>query len=1417
MDVKQHTKKVHPYIQFVMSYNKNVFYTYEKLYFNTGECSKYVLNGTQLEDDGLQYNNDDGDDDDELQEEYWDIGDPTWCCVSCESMMWYDERVRKDRKTCNPRFSLCCMQGKVELPFLKKPPATLMNLLSKNDSKSKNFINNIRAYNMMFSFTSMGGKIDRTINQGRSTYTFKLHGQNYHNIGSLLPVEGASPKFTQLYIYDTEDEVSNRKRAISPTNPDAFDDDIISKLKDMLDEHNSLAKAFRMARDRFAYTGCKNIKLRLIGRRAKDGRTYNLPTTSEVAALIVGDIGCAPDERDIVVQTQTGSLQRINELHPSYLALQYPLLFPYGEDGYSCDILHSDAYEANTKKRKKLTMREFFAFRIMERNVERGCALLVARRLFQQFLVDAYTMIETERLNFIRRNQQVLRADKYITLRESVANGHTNPSTRGRRIVLPSSFTGGARYMIQNYQDAMATCREFGYPDLFITFTCNPKWPEVVRYAKRMGVRPEDRPDILCRVFKIKLDQLVRDLKKGRLFGRVQSVMYTVEFQKRGLPHVHILLFLHREDKFPNADHIDKIISAEIPDKEKNPQLYQVVTELMLHGPCGGSNTSPCMEHGKCSKHFPKKFVENTTVDESGYPVYRRRNNGVKVVKGEVELDNRYVVPYNPKLLLKYHAHINVEWCNQSRSIKYLFKYINKGYDRVTASISADDADEQDEIKMYYDCRYVSACEAAWRIFGFDIHYRTPSVERLNFHLPGEQSVVYNESESLDVVLDKRTVDETMFLAWMECNKTNDEARKLTYADFPKKFVWNRELREWTPRQKGFAIGRVYHASPGSGERYYLRTLLNHVRGPKCYEDIRTVDEVICPTFKEACYMRGLLDDDNEYIDGIKEASKWGTAYYLRNLFAMLLISGSMSRPEEVWEQTWDLLSDDILHKQRRFFRIPDLNLSDEEIRNYALAEIETILQKNGSSLRNFSSMNVPDEILMKDSGNRLLAAELSYDRAKLAEEHAILLPRLTDEQRTVYDDIMTAIHDGKGGVFFLYGYGGTGKTFLWRTLCSAIRSKGEIVLPVASSGIASLLLPNGSTAHSRFGIPLNPTEDSFCSRITPDSDLTGLLVKTKLIIWDEAPMTQKYCFEALDRSLRDVMRFSDTEYADKPFGGKVVVFGGDFRQILPVVPKGSRQDIVGAAINSSYLWHSCKVLKLTKNMRLHSDSSSSNADEVKEFSDWLLKVGDGNAGEPNDGEATIPIDDDLLIKDTSNPVKAIVESTYPLIHENMWEPTYFQERAILAPTNEIVERVNEHVLSLMPGEVREYLSSDSISKADNVGNYGDVYSTEFLNSIRCSGLPNHQITLKIGAPIMLMRNLDQAAGLCNGTRLLVNRMGDHVIQATIISGKNIGEKVLIPRMILSPSDTNTLPIKFQRRQFPVMGHKQKRTENSDM
>lgn len=299
--------------------------------------------------------------------------------------------------------------------------------------------------------------------------------------------------------------------------------EIVSDLKAMLDENNVFVKTFRMAREKIVDAGQSDVKIKLIGRRGRDARTYNLPTVSEVAALIVGDFDESLGDRDLIVETRSGVLKRINELNASYLGLQYPLLFPYGEDGYREDIpLCSVRSSTTSNARKYVSMREFFAFRLHERELE-AKTILASRRLHQQFIVDAYTMIESSRLKYVRLNQKNLRCDLYKGLEDALTKGETNAATQGKRIILPSTFTGGARFMIQSYQDAMAICKWAGYPNLFITFTCNPKWPEISRYVQSQGLKPEDCPLTVCRVFKMKLDKLIKDLRTKKPFGSVKS------------------------------------------------------------------------------------------------------------------------------------------------------------------------------------------------------------------------------------------------------------------------------------------------------------------------------------------------------------------------------------------------------------------------------------------------------------------------------------------------------------------------------------------------------------------------------------------------------------------------------------------------------------------------------------------------------------------------------------------------------------------------------------------------------------------------------------------------------------------------------------------------------------------------------
>ncbi|XP_073225646.1 uncharacterized protein [Cicer arietinum] len=654
------------------------------------------------------------------------------------------------------------------------------------------------------------------------------------------------------------------------------------------------------------------------------------------------------------------------------MALQYPLLFPYGEDGYRIGISHRNPETGSYYRRKTVTMRQYYSFRLQHRAGE-AQTLLWSGRLFQQYMVDAYASIEEVRINWIRKNQKKLRAELYNGLRYAINQGDVMTNSVGRMTIIPLSYTGGLRYRVQNYQD---------------------------------------------------------------------EIMYTVEFQKRGLPHAHILVFLHSEDKIQIPSKIDVTISAEVPDKDIDPLTFSAVERFMIHGPCGILNKkSSCMVNGKCGMHYPKRFHDKTSIDEDEYPIYMRQNGGQYILKNGSQLDSQYVVPYNRHLLIKYDAHINVEVCNHSRSIKYLFKYINKGPDRVRAVISnVENFDNsstssmhfRDEIKVYLDCRYISPSEASWRIFKFNMFFREPVVKRLSFHLHGQQTIYFSESMRISTILNREGIETTMFIEWMKMNSVDMEARQLTYVEFPTKYVWNKTSKKWTRRKNGRCAGRIYYVPPTSGENFYLRMLLNKVRRSRSFEDIKIVNGFVHLTCKDACYALGLLEDDKEFDDCIKEAAAWG----------LLLESNSK------------LLSEDILYKQCRLLNFPDLHLSYDQLKNYALSKIQKHLRKVGKSLEDYKGMAIPNSNVIEEANNRLITEELNYDMLKMHEEYSQLLHGLNSDQKTIHDFVLRSITLNFGKLFFVYGSSGTGKTYLWRTLLAKLRSEGKIALAVATSGI---------------------------------------------------------------------------------------------------------------------------------------------------------------------------------------------------------------------------------------------------------------------------------------------------------------------------------------------------------------------------
>ncbi|WVZ90742.1 hypothetical protein U9M48_037015 [Paspalum notatum var. saurae] len=326
--------------------------------------------------------------------------------------------------------------------------------------------------------------------------------------------------------------------------------------------------------------------------------------------------------------------------------------------------------------------------------------------------------------------------------------------------------------------------------------------------------------------------------------------------------------------------------------------------------------------------------------------------------------------------------------------------------------------------------------------------------------------------------------------------------------------------------------------------------------------------------------------------------------------------------------------------------------------------------------------------------------------------------------------------------------------------------------------------MPGGRTAHSRFKIPLVIDDGAVCS-FTKQSGTAKLLQKASLIIWDEASMTKRQAVEALDNSLRDIM-----DRPRLPFGGKTIVFGGDFRQVLPVIRKGTRAQIVAASLRKSYIWESMTHLKLVRNMRAQSDPW---------FAEYLLRIGDGTEETNSSGEIHLPDEVCVPYTKSDTDLDGLIDCIFPRLDENMSNTSYITSRAILSTRNDWVDMINMRMIGRFQGDQMVYHSFDSA--VDDPHNY---YPPEFLNTLTPNGLPPHILKLKIGCPIILLRNIDPANGLCNGTRLVVRGFQRNSIDAEIVLGQHAGKRIFLPRIPLCPSDDEMFPFQFKRKQFPV-------------
>ena len=712
----------------------------------------------------------------------------------------------------------CCSSGKVLPEPFPRPPEELMKLWNSNQGLGRVLKTYSREINNALALSSIQVKLKRFSGFNPSVI---IQGKVVHTTGPLIPKEGEVPKFSQLYCCDPNLEKSQRfENLLLPEKTSAKDKRDLKKLLEILQgeirKANPFIKDFMMIME-IPDEDLANGKIIISARdkpKEEHARRYNLPTSLHEVSILTDN-----QPNDLVLRRRGGSLMRISDLNPKSMPLHFTLLFPYGTYGW-------DPYQLQATGQRKISCRQFYNYHIQVRDQSMNeNYLLRSGRLFQEFVCIAWAKVERQRLFWHEQNQKALRADKYLNVKEAVEERaradhlHTDDHQRPKigRKILPSSFVGGPRWYNSLFQDGMAICREYSKPDLFLTFTCNVAWPEIQKELQP-GEKAQDRPDLVARVFYLYVKQMMKDILRGEIFGKVSAYLWTIEFQKRGLPHLHCLIILSNHDKLITSDFVDSLISAEIPpdpeecedqnERKARKDLQDIVLSNMVHGPCGKDYPfKPCMEDNKCSKNFPKPFTKRTMIEpDLSYAIYKRRSpedGGRSIEIGGKIIDNRWIVPYCPYLSLRYTAHINLECCASTRAVKYLTKYIHKGNDRAMARTEVEGL-TRDEIQEYEDLRSVGSVEAAWHILGFPIHKHFPAVMPLRVHLKDQQEIYFDENQEGEALLKQRHTELT---AWFEFNKKSlaEGAQPGTlprYVDMPKEHVFDKKLKIWRKRQR---------------------------------------------------------------------------------------------------------------------------------------------------------------------------------------------------------------------------------------------------------------------------------------------------------------------------------------------------------------------------------------------------------------------------------------------------------------------------------------------------------------------------------------------------------------------------------------------------------------------------------------
>jgi len=1058
----------------------------------------------------------------------------------------------------------------------------------------------------------------------------------------------------------------------------------------------------------------------------------------------------------------------------------------------------------------------------MTEELEKGRMMLVPTnrfqlmsRLSQTYLVDSISRAIDYRLRFHKFHQK----DLFGIDNENEINNVEDSGIPEERTFLSQSMHGSRRHLRSLAKNALALVSEYGRPSLFITLTCNPYWPEIVEQLLPSQTA-FDRGDIVCQVFYRKLETLLKNIRNGKyfkiknmpnLYHKIKFEVRVIEYQRRGLPHVHLVIKFEEnnytpryEDKAGLSEWIDYHITAAYPTTELDDEQLEanetfekdlvyakIVKSHMIHKCFPECNGGCKNDKNICSKGYDSNILTNTTkFDDKGFPQYKRPT-----------IKSLYVVPHHRELLKDWNGHANVEYAGSTYTVIYLYKYLFKGSKKVKLRLTnADDVNDKDEIKLYLRGRYLCSMDCYWRILGHETYPApTPSVRIVK---------VISEQRSIKTLTDGKIPDIIIYF--------NRPAilHHMKYTEFFNSYMWsyNRPTR-FQEQQPGYyiiilqninknvylykrsesntSITRLEVIAITAGEPFFLRLILYNY--PKIsYKDCLTTNERIYPTYQEAAVAAGIVKDNEEVYACFEEAEHFQdmTPSELRTLFVISTLQGFPTLKILSEDRFKHMMYDDFLHNYNP--------LNHKAAWNDLLCEISRRFESEGKDMTDYG---LPQPAQMK--------TELEIERQKYnAQDQLLIYNNLcetvpnTNEQQEILNDIVHAVEHQQTKIYYVQGQAGSGKSTLAKKIMAYCRSINKLCAGCASTGLAATLYEGFETAHSLFKFPVVEEDEREVDvpvecQLSKSPNRMEYLKAVDVILWDEFPSCDREVFEAAYRALNK-------------FNKKIVITMGDMRQIAPVVVNGDKVDVLNHSITSSPLWRNFSIKKLTKNMRLlHLQTNNSSRMEYMEnqrqYGEMLLDIGNGTKRavnlESNDTSqkttegTTIELQGCLRIADKKEAINFVF--TAPL------NPDLVSKMAILAGTNEEVDEWNQEVQKLNAYPLITLASHDELAESDDPHNIlRSMLTDDVLNSYNKNGVPPHTLKLKINDTCIVLRNLNKKEGLTNNTRVRIIAITTKCVRVQTITEQK--KSFSIPRIRFKFRLPFGRSFELLRTQFPL-------------